>query len=116
LCGAVIGIVGQANDRGDGQAITLHQADGYLPADKIRVLTQWTVAAADAVAQAAWGWALGGDKEADRHWRPRARGVSVVSERGHRFRGRRTALIEVAAWLDRPEPNRKVLVVMGSPG
>ncbi|MGH8920432.1 MAG: trypsin-like peptidase domain-containing protein, partial [Actinomycetes bacterium] len=114
--GAVIGIVGQANGRGDAQAITLHQADGYLPAEKIRVLTQWTVAAADEVAQAAWGWTLAGDKEADRHWRPRARGVSVVSERGHRFRGRRAALTEIVAWLDRLAPDRKVLVITGSPG
>ncbi|MGH3752191.1 MAG: S1 family peptidase [Pseudonocardiaceae bacterium] len=102
--GAVVGIVGQANDRGDGQAITLHQADGYLPAEKIRVLTQWTVAAADEVAQAAWGWTLAGDKEADRHWRPRARGVSVVSERGYRFRGRRTALSEMVALPLDPQP------------
>ncbi len=114
--GAVVGIVGQANDRGDGRAITLHLADGYLPAEKIRLLTPWTVAAADEVAQAAWGWILAADKEADRHWRPRARGVSVVSERGHRFRGRRSALIEIVAWLDRPTPDRKVLVVTGSPG
>ena len=114
--GAVVGVVGQSNDRGDGRAITLHQADGYLPAEKIHVLGQWTVAATDEVAQAAWGWTLAGDKEADRHWRPRARGVSVVSERGHRFRGRRTALVEIVAWLDRLAPDRKVLVVTGSPG
>jgi len=114
--GAVVGVVGEANDRGDGRAITLHQADGCLPAEKIRLLTQWTVATADEVAQTAWGWTLAGDKEADRHWRPRARGVSVVSERGHRFRGRRTALTEIVAWLDRPVPDRKVLVVTGSPG
>jgi hypothetical protein len=80
------------------------------------VLTEWTVAATDDVAQAAWGWALAGDKEADRHWRPRARGVSAVSERGHRFRGRHTALTEMVAWLDRSGPDRKVLVVTGSPG
>jgi hypothetical protein len=43
--GAIVGIVGQANDRGDGRAITLHLADGYLPAEKIRLLTPWTVAA-----------------------------------------------------------------------
>jgi Trypsin-like peptidase domain/AAA ATPase domain len=113
---AVVGIVGQANDRGDARAITLHQADGYLPAEKIRVLTQWTLAATDEMAQVAWGWTLAADKEADRHWRPRARGVSVASERGHRFRGRRTALTEIVTWLDRPAPDRKVLVVTGSPG
>ena len=114
--GAVVGVVGAANDRGDGRAVTLHQADGCLPAEKIRLLTQWTVAAAGEVAQTAWGWTLVGDKEADRHWGPRARGVSVVSERGHRFRGRRTALTEIVAWLDRPVSDRKVLVVTGSPG
>ncbi|MGQ0778238.1 MAG: trypsin-like peptidase domain-containing protein [Pseudonocardiales bacterium] len=114
--GAVVGVVSTANGRGDAQAITLHQADGWLPAEKIRVLTQWTVAAADEVAQTAWGWTLAADQEADRHWRPRARGVSVAAERGHRFRGRRTALTEIVAWLDRPTPDRKVLVLTGSPG
>ncbi|HEU0088189.1 MAG TPA: trypsin-like peptidase domain-containing protein [Pseudonocardiaceae bacterium] len=114
--GAVVGVVGTFSGHGNGQAITLHQADGYLPAEKIRVLTQWTVAAADEVAQAAWGWTLAADQEADRHWRPRARGVSVAAERGHRFRGRRIALTEIVTWLDRPVPDRKVLVLTGSPG
>jgi hypothetical protein len=114
--GAVVGIVGQANDRGDARAITLHQAEGYLPAEKISVLARWTLAASDEIAQAAWGWILATDREADRHWRSRARGVSVVSERGHRFRGRRAALSEIVSWLDRPVPDRRVLVVTGSPG
>lgn len=114
--GAVIGVVGEANDRGDGRAVTLHQADGYLPGEKIRLLAQWTVSAADDVARAAWCWTLAGDREAGRHWRPRARGVSVASERGHRFRGRTTALREIVAWLDRAAPDRKILVVTGSPG
>ena len=114
--GAVVGVVGQANDRGDGRAITLHQADGYLPAEKIRVLTSWTVASADELAKAAWGWSLGADREADRHWRPRARGVAGAAERGHRFRGRRRVLTEILAWLDRPVSDRRVLVVTGSPG
>jgi hypothetical protein len=114
--GAVVGIVGQANDRGDARAITLHQADGYLPAEKIRILAHWSLAATDEVARAAWEWTLTADIEADRHWRPRARGVSVVSERGHRFRGRYSALTQIVAWLDRPRPDRKVLVVTGSPG
>ncbi|MGH3550918.1 MAG: serine protease [Pseudonocardiaceae bacterium] len=114
--GAVVGVVVQANDLGDGRAITLHQADGYLPAEEIRALTQWTVAVTDEVAQTAWGWTLADDREADRHWRPRARGVSVVTERGHRFRGRRAALTEIVAWLERPALDRKVMVVTGSPG
>ncbi|MBV9651067.1 MAG: trypsin-like peptidase domain-containing protein [Pseudonocardiales bacterium] len=114
--GAVVGVVGQPDDRGDGRAILLHQADGYFPAEKIQLLTQWTLASADEVAQAAWGWTLATDKEADRHWRPRARGVSVASERGYRFRGRRIALARIVTWLDRPAPDRKVLVVTGSPG
>lgn len=40
----------------------------------------------------------------------------MVAERGHRFRGRQTALTEIVTWLDRPELDRKVLVVTGSPG
>lgn len=114
--GAVVAVVGEANDRGDGRAITMHHADGYMPAEKIQLLTTWTLASADELARAAWGWTLGSDREADRHWRPRARGVAGASERGNRFRGRRRPLTEIVAWLDRHVPNRRVLVVTGSPG
>jgi hypothetical protein len=113
---AVVGVVGEANAQGDGRAIALHQADGYLPAEKIRLLAQWSIAAAGEVAKAAWGWSLAADREADRHWNPRARGVSVASELGYRFRGRRVALSEIMAWLEQPVPDRRVLVVTGSPG
>jgi len=113
---AVVGILGEANDRGDGRAITLHQADLCFPDEKIRALAEWTVEAAGEVALSAWGWALTADPEARRHWRPRSRGVSVDSERGYRFRGRRRALTEIVTWLDREHPDRKVLVVTGSPG
>ena len=47
---------------------------------------------------------------------PRARGVSIDSERGYRFRGRAAALDRIVGWLDRPEPDRRVLVITGSPG
>ncbi|MGH8904275.1 MAG: trypsin-like peptidase domain-containing protein, partial [Egibacteraceae bacterium] len=114
--GAVIGVVGAANDRGDGRAIMLHQADLCLPEEKLRDLTEWTVATAGEMALSAWGWTLETDDEARRHWRPRARGVSVDSERGYRFRGRRAALTEIVTWLDRERPDRKVLIVTGSPG
>ncbi|HEX2810752.1 MAG TPA: serine protease, partial [Kineosporiaceae bacterium] len=115
--GGVIGIVGQGNDRGDGQAITLHQVDRSLPADRIRALAdRWDVAAAGELALAAWGWSLSADQEAGRHWRPRARGVSIDSERGQRFRGRTRALRVITAWLDRTERDRRVLVLTGSPG
>ena len=62
-----------------------------------------------------WGWTLARDPEGVRHWRPRARGVSIDSERGYRFRGRTAALHQIVAWLDRGEPDRRVLVVTGSP-
>ena len=113
---AVGAVIGQANDEGDGLAMTLHTAHGCLPDEKLDLLARWTVEAADDVARAAWGWTLAADREADRHWRPRARGVSVVSELGHRFRGRTVALNEIVTWLDRAVPDRKVLVVIGSPG
>ena len=113
---AVGALIGQANDEGDGLAITLHTAHGCLRDEKIDLLARWTVDAADDVARAAWGWTLAADREADRHWRPRARGVSVVSELGHRFRGRTVALNEIVTWLGRAAPDRKVLVVTGSPG
>jgi WD40 repeat protein len=114
--GAVVGVVGEANDRGDGRAITLHQADLCFPDEKIRALAEWSVQAAGEMALAAWGWTLTDDPEARRHWRPRARGVSVESERRYRFRGRDRALAEIVNWLDRNRLDRKVLVVTGSPG
>ena len=42
--------------------------------------------------------------------------MSIDSERGWRFRGRTAALQRITAWLDRPRPDRRVLVVTGSPG
>jgi hypothetical protein len=64
----------------------------------------------------AWGWSLSDDPEAIRHWRPRGRGVSINSERGHRFRGRASALLAIVNWLDRETVDRRVLVVTGAPG
>ena len=114
---AVIGVVGQANNRGDGQAITLYQADAWLPGERLRLLTEkWSAAEAGELALAEWGWTLEGDPEAVRHWRPRARGVSVDSERGYRFRGRSAALRVINEWLDRRHPDRRALVITGSPG
>ena len=113
---AVVAIVGQARAGGAGRAITLFQADLCLTGQKLRLLSEWSVRAAGEVAQSAWGWSLRTDVEGVRHWKPRARGVSVDSEQGYRFRGRRRALTEIAAWLGRPLPDRRVLVVTGSPG
>ena len=113
---AVVGIVGQAHSNGDGRAVTLHQADLCFPDHKLAVLAGWSAEAAGEVALQQWGWSLVRDPEGVRHWRPRARGVSIESERGYRFRGRTAALSRIAAWLDRPEPDRRILVVTGSPG
>ena len=115
---AVVAMVGEANRKGDGQALTLYHADRFIPEEKIVVLAGWNVRASDEIAQHAWGWkwTLAGDREAERHWRPRARGVMSAAERGHRFRGRDNALREIVTWLVQPAPDRKVLVVTGSPG
>ncbi|GAA1264725.1 hypothetical protein Psi02_63820 [Planotetraspora silvatica] len=113
---AVIGLIGQANDRGDARAITLFQADHWLPEEKLLALATWSVEQADEVALAAWGWKLESDPEAGRHWRPRARGVTRESERGYRFQGRAIALKAVTDWLDRELIDRQALVVTGSPG
>ena len=113
---AVVGIIGEADDRGDGQALTLHQANRLLPEDEILDLSRWTIRSGDAIAKAAWSWTLAGDREADRHWRPRARGAMSTADTGNRFRGRETALREITGWLDRRIPDRTVLVVTGSPG
>jgi hypothetical protein len=115
---AVVGVVGQARgDKGDGRAITFFYADDWFPGEKIKTLAErWSATAAGEVALSAWGWSLSDDVEGPRHWRPRARGVSIDSERGYRFCGRAAALEVIAGWLDREKPDRRVLVVAGSPG
>lgn len=40
----------------------------------------------------------------------------IDSESGYRFRGRTIALTTIAQWLDRDVPDRRTLVVTGSPG
>jgi WD40 repeat protein len=113
---AVIGLVGQANERGDGRAITLFQIDRCMPEEKLLALATWSVEQAGETALAAWGWQLSTDPEARRHWRPRARGVARDSERGYRFRGRTAALTAIRDWLDANGVERRVLVVTGNPG
>jgi WD40 repeat protein/DNA-binding SARP family transcriptional activator len=113
---AVVGVVGPAHGNGGARAITLHEADLRFPEHRLGALANWSAEAAGEVALKQWGWTLARDPEGARHWRPRARGVSIDSERGYRFRGRTAALGQIAGWLDRPEPDRRVLVVTGSPG
>jgi WD40 repeat protein len=117
---AVVGLVVAAAagppHHGNGHALTIHQADRELPELSLSTLSEWSAEAADEPALAAWGWALRTDPEAGRHWLPRGRGVAVTDEGGYRFRGRTEALTEVVQWLDRATPDRRVLVVTGSPG
>jgi WD40 repeat protein len=114
--GAVVGLVGQASGaNSDACAFTLFEANRSLPDQKLGNLADWTVEAAGEAALAAWGWTLAQDPEAGRHWRPRARGVTVDSERGFRFRGRTAALTRIVNWMGSAE-ERRVLVVTGSPG
>ena len=113
---AVVGIVAQAHEGGDGRAISLHQVDLIFPDQKLAELAAWSARSAGQAALGQWGWTLGRDPEGIRHWRPRARGVSTDSERGYRFRGRTAALTRIVQWLDRPVPDERVLVVTGSPG
>jgi WD40 repeat protein len=117
---AVVGLVGVL-DRGQagqsGQALTIYQAAQLLPGQGLRELAEESRATdSGELALTAWGWTLAADPEGRRHWRPRARGVSIDAERGYRFRGRTAALTMIKAWLDRPAPDRKVLVVTGAPG
>ncbi|GAA1041073.1 hypothetical protein GCM10009557_63960 [Virgisporangium ochraceum] len=117
---AIAGIVGQAlpsgDRKGDAQALTLAQAHIFLPAANLRFYGGWSPEDAGLSALAEWGWNLSDDPEAGRHWRPRGRGVMNDLDHGYRFQGRSAALTEIIAWLDRPDPDRRVLVVTGSPG
>ncbi|MEU6120756.1 hypothetical protein [Streptomyces sp. NPDC047123] len=112
---AIVGMVGQASGDGDARALSLWQIDRIFPEEDITSLTAWTIEAAGESALASWGWSLRNDPEAGRHWRPRARGVSIETEKGFRFRGRTAALATIVDWINDP-PARKALVVTGSPG
>ncbi|MGI5404716.1 trypsin-like peptidase domain-containing protein [Streptomyces sp. CA-135486] len=114
---AVVGMVGKASAGSKAAtALSMSWIDRCLPEQKIRSLAErWRVQDAGEAALAAWGWSLQHDPEAGRHWRPRARGVSVDSERGFRFRGRETALRTVIDWIS-AAPTRRALLVTGSPG
>ncbi|MFI7446504.1 trypsin-like peptidase domain-containing protein [Nonomuraea sp. NPDC049714] len=110
---AVVGILGRyESTQGDGLALTLHTVDRLLPGARLGYRAE----RAGELAMTAWGWSLTDDPEAGRHWRPRARGVSRDSERGHRFTGRAEVLSRVVAWLDSERPAYSALVVTGSPG
>ncbi|PRY33192.1 WD40 repeat protein [Pseudosporangium ferrugineum] len=117
---AVVGLVVQAQqggrNAGDAEAITLHQIARELPDENVQALAAWSIAAAGDTALEAWGWSLTTDLEAVRHWRPRARGVSIDTEGGYRFRGRTVALTEIVDWLQRAVPDTRALVITGSPG
>ncbi|MDS0148442.1 trypsin-like peptidase domain-containing protein, partial [Amycolatopsis sp. CM201R] len=115
---SVVAMVGTAEAGGDGQGLTLFHADRFAPEEQIQVLTEWSIRASDEAAQQAWGWhwSLGRDREADRHWRPRARGVMSAAEQGNRFRGRVQALREIVNWLTGPDHDPAILIVTGRPG
>ena len=113
---AVVGMIVTADDHGNGEAVTLHQVALCFPDEKFADLTRWTASDADETALAAWGWTLDRDPEGVRHWNPKGRGVSGDSERGFRFRGRSVALTAITNWLSREYPDRRALVVTGSPG
>ncbi|MEU1850066.1 trypsin-like peptidase domain-containing protein [Streptomyces sp. NPDC019990] len=112
---AVVGMIGQASADGDARALSLWQIDRIFPDEGIAKLAAWRVEEAGESALASWGWSLRNDPEAGRHWRPRARGVSIDTEKGFRFRGRNAALEHIVSWIRQPTM-RKALVVTGSPG
>ncbi|MBO3746675.1 trypsin-like peptidase domain-containing protein [Streptosporangiaceae bacterium NEAU-GS5] len=114
---AVVALIVQADPaKSRARAITLYRVSRCLDPEKLTELDHWSLADGDAEDLAAWGWSLQHDPEGVRHWRPRARGVTVDTERGYRFQGRTTALTEIVDWLLRPNPQRRALVVTGSPG
>ncbi|MFV0459424.1 MAG: AAA family ATPase [Actinomycetales bacterium] len=114
---AVIGLVGQKRETGDGRALTVHAISKVLPEHDLAALTElYRLEDSGVEAAAEWGWQLADDVEGRRHWRPRARGVTHDGEPGWRFSGRRTALTQIVDWLTEPEVPRAPLVVTGSPG
>ena len=79
-------------------------------------LTNRSARQADDVVQAAEGWSLPEDPEAEGHWVPRGCGVTSPHLGGYRFKGRTRALTEIRDWMERSRPDGRVLVVTGSPG
>ena len=64
---AVVGVVGHAHFSddhrdGDGRAVTLFEADQWLP-EKLSQLARWSAEAAGDVALSQWGWTLARDPE-----------------------------------------------------
>jgi WD40 repeat protein len=114
----VVAVIGYEHEEtGDGRAVTLYQADQWLPDEGIKALSERrSPARADEATGSAWGWSLSGDLEGARHWRTSGRGVTVASEYGFRFHGRADALRAVRDWLEGSPPGRQVLVVTGAPG
>jgi WD40 repeat protein len=117
---SVVAVITEAEDkRGDGRAIPLPYLEACFPDEQTRGLTgRWSAVEAGDVALSAWGWSLTGDSEAEQHWSPRARGVTIDSEHGYRFQGRTAALQVIKDWLDRDRDraHRRMLVVTGAPG
>ncbi|MEU5871930.1 trypsin-like peptidase domain-containing protein [Glycomyces sp. NPDC047369] len=95
---AVIGMVVAKDHHDSGHMLTLEHLSSLWPPLKERIKSPPTLAG-----------------EEGSHWSPRARGVSVDSEQGWRFRGRSRALNDLKEVLRRPD-QRKVVVVTGSPG
>ena len=114
---AVVGLVGQAlHLTGDGRAVTVNTATLVLPGELTGLADGYGLGDAGPEAAAEWGWQLATDAEGRRHWRPKARGASHEGEAGWRFRGRRTALERIVAWLVADHVPRTPLVITGAPG
>lgn len=114
---SVIGLVGHANpSEKSAQAITIAEINRMLPEAGLNDLDPPPSSLADE-ADPDWRLFPEEDREFARHWSPRARGVIRESQDGNRFRGRRTALNEINAWLCQPlDVRRPPLVVTGKPG
>ncbi|WP_329126378.1 AAA family ATPase [Streptomyces sp. NBC_01465] len=115
---AVVGMISHSTGQGGtADALSLRRIEQALPEEKLHLLSAGRhLEAAGTDALAHWGWQLTDDPETGRHWHPRARGVTTDADRGHRFRGRSSALTAVRDWLDGQGAGRRVLVVTGSPG
>jgi hypothetical protein len=59
---AVVGLVGRARsggeNRGDAQALTMHEIVQALPEERLAALAAWSLEAVGESALEAWGWSL----------------------------------------------------------
>lgn len=115
--GAVVGIIGQADNNGGGRAILLDRLVDGLPSEALGNLTDWPTPGLARRYTRLGGWTNARHTELSANWNLRARGASSSQQdTGDRFCGREAVLARMGVWIGAVKPERQVLVLTGQPG